>query len=90
MDRFELDEEEEYEIDEQEDEHNWTTEDYKQMDLLYERYTKEIVSKYGPDWEEKYELVVNKVEIYEAYLKFEERKAKENHDHKVRKGASYR
>jgi hypothetical protein len=92
---YEEDEEEDYEEDEEdifeedEEEEDWTPEQYEQMDILYERYVQEIVNKYGADWEEHYELVVDKEEIYEKYLEFEERKQREAEEQRELTQASH-
>lgn len=56
------------------DEDYWAPEELKEMDALYDRYLKEVAANFGANWEEKYDLVVSKEEIYEEYLKFEEQK----------------
>jgi len=76
---FEDEAEEEFDDDEEdadaeEDEDDWTTEEYEEMDILYSRYLKEIARRYGSNWRDEYELVVDKEVIYERYLEFEERK----------------
>jgi len=87
---YEEDEEEIFEEDEEEEEDDdWTPEQYVQMELLYERYVQEIVNKYGADWEEHYELVVDKEEIYEKYLEFEERKQREAEEQRELTQASH-
>eukprot|EP00535_Pseudo-nitzschia_heimii_P008097 CAMPEP_0197182546 /NCGR_PEP_ID=MMETSP1423-20130617/6472_1 /TAXON_ID=476441 /ORGANISM="Pseudo-nitzschia heimii, Strain UNC1101" /LENGTH=387 /DNA_ID=CAMNT_0042632985 /DNA_START=62 /DNA_END=1225 /DNA_ORIENTATION=+ len=71
-----LDEEEyeDAEEDDHDDEDDWTPEEFEEMDVLYSRYLQEIARRYGPNWRDEYELVVDKEEIYERYLEFEERK----------------
>ena len=66
------DEEEEYDEDE-----DWTLEQYEEMDRLFEKYLQELSRRYGDDWEEKFDLVVDREEVYENYLEFEERKQEE-------------
>lgn len=66
--------EEEYENQEDnfdEDENDWTLEERLLMDRLFNRYIQQIVEKYGADWEEEYEIDVDKEGLYEEYLKFE-------------------
>lgn len=73
----EYDENEEYDDEEYEYEDDWSPEQYEEMDRLFEEYLQEIANRYGDDWEEKFDLVVDKEEIYEQYLEFEERKEEE-------------
>lgn len=75
--------EEDYEVD-------WTPEEYEQMDLLYDRYIEEIAHMYGANWEEEYELVVDKEEIYERYLEFQERKQREAEEQRQLSVASHK
>eukprot|EP00533_Pseudo-nitzschia_delicatissima_P004418 CAMPEP_0116103234 /NCGR_PEP_ID=MMETSP0327-20121206/13774_1 /TAXON_ID=44447 /ORGANISM="Pseudo-nitzschia delicatissima, Strain B596" /LENGTH=239 /DNA_ID=CAMNT_0003595327 /DNA_START=76 /DNA_END=795 /DNA_ORIENTATION=- len=78
---WEDDEEEEWEDDEEEDEEyeddDWTLEQYEEMDRLFEKYLQELSRRYGDDWQEKFDLVVDREEVYENYLEFEERKQEE-------------
>ena len=82
---------EEDDVEEDEDEDDWTLEEYKEMDELYSRYLQEIARRYGPNWRDEYELVVDKEEIYERYLEFEERKLeKEAEERRVLTQASHK
>jgi len=53
------------------DVNHWTPEEHLLMDHLYNRYIEDIVEKYGADWEEEYEIDVDRVGLYEEYLEFE-------------------
>jgi len=69
------DEEYEYDYDEAyDDEDEWTPEQLREMDALYDRYLQEVAAKFGANWEEQFDLVVSKEEVYEEYLNFEEQK----------------
>lgn len=55
-------------------ENDWTPEQFEEMDRIFEKFIQEIANTYGDDWEEKFGWVIDKEEIYEEYLEFEERK----------------
>jgi len=74
-------EEEEYQDDEVE--HEWTPQDLDQMDRLYDAYVQEIVNRFGVNWEEEYELLVDKEEIYVAWLNYEEEKKQREVEQRV-------
>lgn len=65
---------EEEEDEDDDDEDYWTPEQIQEMDALYERYLQKLDTKFGADWQQRFELVVDKEEIYEEYLAFEEQK----------------
>merc|ERR1719428_290399 len=65
--------EEEEDIEEDEQEDKWTYEEHLLMDRLYSRYVQQLVHEYGENWEEEYELTVDKEELYEEFLKFEDK-----------------
>lgn len=85
----EYDEDEEYDDEEYEYEDDWSPEQYEEMDRLYEKYLQEIANRYGADWEEKFDLVVDKEEIYEQYLEFEERKEEQAEERRQMTEASH-
>jgi len=66
-------EENEHEDEEEEHKDDWTPEDYEQMGLLYDRYISEVAVKYGANWEEEFEMVVDEEELYERYLEHKEK-----------------
>ena len=80
--------EEDYEEEDYED--DWTPEEYKQIELLYDRYIVQIARIYGHNWQEEYELVAGKEEIYEKYLEFEERKQREAQERRQLSVASHK
>jgi hypothetical protein len=85
------DNEEGYDFDEEEDyEDDWTPEEYKQIELLYDRYIVQIARIYGHNWQEEYELVAGKEEIYGKYLEFEERKQREAQERRQLSMASHK
>jgi hypothetical protein len=63
-----------YEEYDEDDEDYWTPEQIEEMDALYERYLQKVAAQFGTDWQEKYELNVNKEDVYLNYLEFEEEK----------------
>ncbi len=80
-------EEEEYEDEDEED--SWTPEQIKEMDALYERYLQKVAFQFGADWQDKFELNVNKEDVYLNYLEFEEQK-KINEERRLLIEASHR
>lgn len=68
---------EEHDLEYEEEEEYWTPEEEEQMDILYSRYLEEVELKYGANWRDEYELVVDKEEIYVRFLEFEERREQE-------------
>jgi len=83
FDEVDFDEKDHYEDD-------WTPEEYKQIDLIYEGYIVEIARIYGDNWQEEYELVVGKEELYERYLEFQERKQREAEEQRQLSVASHK
>jgi hypothetical protein len=70
----EYENEEEYENDDDDYEVDWSPEQYEEMDRLFVRYLEQVARKHGADWEDKFELVISKEEVYEEYLAHEEQK----------------
>ena len=64
--------EDEEEYDDEED--SWTPEEVEEMDALWECYLQKVAAQFGADWEEKFELKVDKEDVYIQYLEFEEEK----------------
>jgi len=72
-----------YEEGEDEDEESeeqmqsWTPLQVLEMEALYERYCDSLADRFGPDWEDEFELVEDMETIYQRYLDFQEKKRAE-------------
>lgn len=63
-----------YEEGDEEEYNDWTPSQIEEMEALYERYCASLAEKFGPDWEDDYELVEDMEVIYTRYLDFQEEK----------------